>query len=110
MQGNLEMRYPLSILKIIPFLIYFIFSRAIHSISFSTFHYISSTFYFITKHLEVRNVEMLYLLYMKALLNCCGDMEINPGTKQSSLTFCHWNLNGTAAHYYRDILQIVISA
>ena len=40
---------------------------------------------------------------MKALLNCCGDIEIIPGPKQSSLTFCHWNLNGIAAH---DFIKI----
>ena len=36
--------------------------------------------------------------YIKLLLYCRGDIEINPGPKISSLTFCHWNLNGTAAH------------
>ena len=40
---------------------------------------------------------------MKALLNCCGDTEINLGPKQSSFTFCHWNLNGIAAH---DFIKI----
>ena len=30
------------------------------------------------------------------MLNFCGDIEINPGPKCSSLTFCHWNLNGVA--------------
>ena len=40
---------------------------------------------------------------MKALLNCCGDIEINPGSKQSSLTFCHWNLNEIAAHDFITI-------
>ena len=103
MQENSEKRYPLSSLKIIPFLIYFIFSRLIHFISFSTFHYISSTFRSITNHLEAGNVEMFYLLYLKGLLNCCGDIEINPGPKQQSLTFRHWNLNGIAAH---DFIKI----
>ena len=83
---------------IMPFLIYFIFSRLIHCISFSTFHCISSTFRSITNHLEAGNVKMLYLLYIIGLLNCCGDIEINPGPEQSSLTFCHWNLNGITAH------------
>ena len=58
--------------------IYFIFSRLIYCISFSTFHFISSTFRSITNHLEAENVLILYLLYMKALLICCGDIEINP--------------------------------
>ena len=33
------------------------------------------------------------------LLLLSGDIEINPGPKRSSnITFCHWNLNGLAAH------------
>ena len=51
MQRNSEMRYPLSFLKIIPYLVYFIFSRLIHCISI-IFHYISSTFRSITNYLE----------------------------------------------------------
>ena len=47
---------------------------------------------------------MLYLLYMKALLHRYGDIEIKPGPKQPSLTFCHWNLNGIAAHHFIKIL------
>ena len=66
-QGNSETRYSLSSLKIILFLIYIIFSKLIHCISFSIFHYISSTFRSVTNHLEAGNVEMPYLLYMKAL-------------------------------------------
>ena len=46
---------------------------------------------------------MLYLLYMKALSNFCGDIEIIPGPNQSSLTSCYWNLNGIAAH---DFIKI----
>ena len=47
---------------------------------------------------------MLFLLYMKALLNCCEKTEINPITKQSFLNFCHWNFNGIAAHDFIKIL------
>ena len=33
------------------------------------------------------------------LLICCGDIESNPGPKkQHQISFCHWNLNGLAAH------------
>ena len=103
MQGNSEVKCPLAVLKIILFLIYFIFSRLTYCISSSIFHYISSTFRSITNHLEAGNVEMLYLLCTKSLSNCCGNIEINPGPKQSSLTFCHWNLNGIAAH---DFIKI----
>ena len=52
---------------------------------------------------EAGNMQILYLPYMKALLNCCGDIQINPGPKQSSLTFWHWNLNSIAAH---DFIKI----
>ena len=82
-------------------MIYFIFSRLIYCIPSSTFHYTSSTFRSITNHLEAGNVEVLLswmLLYMKALVNCCGDIEINLGPKQSFLTFCHWNWNGIVVH------------
>ena len=41
---------------------------------------------------------------MKALLHRYGDIEIKPGPKQPSLTFCHWNLNGIAAHHFIKIL------
>ena len=46
---------------------------------------------------------MLYLLCKKALLNCCREIEINSGHKQSSLTFCHWNFNDTAVHDFINI-------
>ena len=34
------------------------------------------------------------------MLYFCGDIEINQGLKQSSLSICHWNLNGVAAHEF----------
>ena len=37
-------------------------------------------------------------LCISNLLMQCGDIEVNPGPKYSSLTFCHWNLNGLTAH------------
>ena len=103
MQRNSEMRYHLSFLKIILSLIYFTFFQINLLYLYSTFHNISSTFRSITNHLEAGNVEILYLIYMKGLLNCCGAIEINPGPNKSPLTFCHWNLNGIAAH---DFIKI----
>ena len=50
-KGNSKMRYPLSLLNIILFLIYF-FSRLIYCVSSSAFHYISLTFRSITNHLQ----------------------------------------------------------
>ena len=41
---------------------------------------------------------MFLLFFIQNLLSCCGDIEENPGPKYSSLTFCHWNLNGLTAH------------
>ena len=37
-------------------------------------------------------------LCISNLLMQCGDIEVNPGPKYSSLTFCHWNLSGLTAH------------
>ena len=33
-------------------------------------------------------------------------LEANPGSKYSSLAFCHWNLNGLTAHYSISLLQV----
>ena len=36
-----------------------------------------------------------------------GDIETNPGLRRSSLIiFCHWNLNGLAAHDFLKVLLI----
>ena len=38
------------------------------------------------------------------LLTCCGDVESNPGPKkQYQISFCHWNLNGLAAHNFSKV-------
>ena len=37
-------------------------------------------------------------LCISNLLMQCGAIEVNPGLKYSSLTFCHWNLNGLTAY------------
>ena len=41
---------------------------------------------------------MFSLSFIQNLLSCCGDIEENLGPKYSSLTFCHWNLNGLTAY------------
>ena len=42
------------------------------------------------------------------LLLQSSDIEINPGPKKSSrLNFCHWNLNGIAAH---DFVKVTLEA
>ena len=92
-QVKSNMKNPLLFLKIFLFFINYIYARLIYLISFSTFR-------FLTNILQLVDVEILFLLYIKILLYCCGDIEINPGPKRSSLTFCHWNLNGVAAHEF----------
>ena len=43
-------------------------------------------------------------LLLKLLLICCGDIESNPGPKkQHQISFCHWNLNGLAAHNFSKV-------
>ena len=44
-------------------------------------------------------------LCISNLLMQCGDIEVNPGPKYSSLTFCHWNLNGLTTH---DNIKILL--
>ena len=44
------------------------------------------------------------LPFVALLLLTSGDVETNPGPKKSSvIKFCHWNLNGLAAH---DFLKV----
>ena len=108
-QVKSNMKNPLLFLRIFLFFISYIYARLIYLISFSTFR-------FLTNILQLVDVEIRYffLLYIKILLYFCGDIEINPGFKRSSLTFCHWNLNGVAAHEFvkvpllRGILQNAI--
>ena len=55
-----------------------------------------SAFCLFTDVLQVVDIEICFLPCIKILLYCCGDIEINPGSKQPSLTFCNWNLNAVA--------------
>ena len=48
------------------------------------------------------------LLFIQNLLSCCGDIEENSGPKYSTLTFCHWNLNGLTAHDSTKILLLQV--
>ena len=42
---------------------------------------------------------MFFVNNFKHPLLLSGDIEVNPGPKRSSnIKFCHWNLNGLAAH------------
>ena len=45
----------------------------------------------------MKTIIFLSLSVSNSLMQC-GDTEANPGPKYSSLTFCHWDLNGLTAH------------
>ena len=85
-QVKSNMKNPLLFLKIFLFFINYVYARLIYLISFSTFCFLTNIF-------QLVDVDIFFLLYIKILLYCCGDIEINPSPKRSSLTFCHWNLN-----------------
>ena len=52
---------------------------------------------------KIGEITIFLFLCLPNLLAQCGDIEANPGPKYSSLTFCHWNLNGLTAH---DFIKI----
>ena len=100
------MENPSLFLKVVLFFINYIYARLIYFISFSTFCFLINV-------LQMVDVEILFLLYIKILLYCFGDIEINPLPKESSKTFCHCNLmalflmNLSKFHYYRDMFDII---
>ena len=53
---------------------------------------------------------LLYYLYVdyinETILLSCGDIENNPGPTKSNLSFCHWNVNGIAAHDFVKVSLI----
>ena len=51
------------------------------------------------RFLKIAGITEFLLFFIQNLLSCCGDIEENPGPKYSSLTFCHWNLNGLTPHH-----------
>ena len=45
--------------------------------------------------------ELFFGNLIQLLLVCSGDIEINPGPNtKNQKSFCHWNLNGLAAHNF----------
>ena len=50
---------------------------------------------------------MFFINNFKHLLLLSGDTEVNPGQKRSSnIKFCHWSLNGLAAHDFIKVQLI----
>ena len=54
----------------------------------------------VTKNMSLitKPTNIFLFICIVSLLCRCGDIETDPGLKYSSLTFCHWNLNGLTAH------------
>ena len=60
-------------------------------------------------YFESAYISLFTLLYLFALLQCHGDIELNPGPKKlrnKSLSVCHWNLNSLTAHNYSKLTQL----
>ena len=60
-------------------------------------------------YFESAYISLFTLLYIFALLQCHGDIELNPGPKKlrnKSLSVCHWNLNSLTAHNYSKLTQL----
>ena len=69
--------------------------------SFMLSHKSIFNFYFCIQTLYDKQIKKILL---KLLLICCGDVESNPGPKkQHQISFCHWNLNGLAAHNFSKV-------
>ena len=62
------------------------------------YHYFESAYIF-----------LFTLLYLFVVLQCHGDIELNPGPKNLKnklLSVCHWNLNSLTAHDYSKLTQL----
>ena len=60
-------------------------------------------------YFESAYISLFTLLYIFALLQCHGDIELNPGPKKlrnKSISVCHWNLNSLMAHNYSKLTQL----
>ena len=60
----------------------------------------------ITKLPKMVKTIIFLSLCISNLLMQCGDIEVNPGPKYSSLIFCHRNLNGLRGHDNTKILLL----
>ena len=52
-----------------------------------------------------------YLRFKCNLLLLCGDVELNPGSKQNTakkFTICHWNLNSIAAYNFAKLVLLKV--
>ena len=61
------------------------------------------------QYFEYAFIFLLTLTYIFLLLQCHGDIEVNPGPqklKPKSLLVCHWNLNSLSAHNFSKLTQL----
>ena len=50
-----------------------------------------------------------YLCFKCNLLLPCGDVQLNPGSKQNTakkISICYWNLNSIAAHNFAKLVLL----
>ena len=60
------------------------------------------------RFLKIADITVFLLFFIQNLLSCCGYVEENPGPKYSSLTFCHWDLDGLTAHDSSKTLSLQV--
>ena len=62
-------------------------------------------------YFESAYIFLFTLLYLFVLLQCHGDIELNPGPKTLKtklFSVCHWNLNSLTAHNYSKLTQLKV--
>ena len=59
---------------------------------------ITSNLLLLNKLPKMAKIAIFLFLCFPNLLFRCADNEANTGPNFSSMTFCHWNLNGRTAH------------
>ena len=81
-------------------LLFFFYFITIHLYKFlSALNCITTSYLqMLTELPKIAEITLFLGLCIPSLIFRCGDIEKNPGPKYSSLTLCHWNLNGLTAH------------
>ena len=67
------------------------------------------SFLLLYQYFESAYIFLFTLLYLFVLLQCHGDIELNPGPKNLKtklFSVCHWNLNSLTAHNYSKLAQV----
>ena len=89
---------------IVSYLYIYIFIRFILNLIYFTIAYYKSFAKFLVRYYFFFQL-CIFIPFIRLALIISGDVEINPGpvTSNQNLSFCHWNLNGIAAHDYVKI-------